>query len=150
MEPRARNAATSERGGVETTGAPRPKTILIVDDQEDERAIQRAMLEHLGYGVDEASDGLVALQRAVETPPDLILLDIAMPRMDGLQVCRALRENPATSEVSVLFYTASPNEEWEEQVAGLGVSGVLVKPVDPHVVATEVRRLIGPPLPGHS
>lgn len=121
----------------------RPKTILIVDDQEDERAIQRAMLEHLGYAVLEAADGEEALELVAESPPDLTLLDIAMPRMDGIDVCRALRANPSTSDMLVIFYTASPAEEWEDQVAGLNASGVLIKPVDPHQVAAEVERLIG-------
>lgn len=123
----------------------RRKTILIVDDQEDERAIQRAMLEHLGYQVEEANDGRDALERIPQLAPDLVLLDIAMPRVDGLTVCRTLRADPRTSDLLVLFYTASPAEEWEDQVAGLNASGVLVKPVDPHEVATQVRRLIGDP-----
>lgn len=123
------------------------KAILIVDDQEDERAIQRAMLEHLGYRVEEATDGRDALDRIHDVAPDLILLDIAMPRMDGIAVCRALRQDPETIDLPVLFYTASPSEEWEDQVATLGAGGVLVKPVDPHEVASEVRRLIGPATP---
>lgn len=137
------------QGGPATGGNPSRgrKAILIVDDQEDERAIQRAMLEHLGYHVEEATDGRDALDRIQDFSPDLILLDIAMPRMDGIAVCRALRQDPETIDLPVLFYTASPSEEWEDQVAGLGAGGVLVKPVDPHQVASEVRRLIGPPTP---
>lgn len=123
----------------------RRKTILIVDDQEDERAIQRAMLEHLGYQVEEANDGRDALDRIPQLTPDLVLLDIAMPKVDGITVCRTLRADPRTSELPVLFYTASPTEEWEDEVAGLNASGVLVKPVDPHDVATQVKRLIGEP-----
>lgn len=124
--------------------APKPKTILIVDDQADEREIQRAMLEHLGYRVEEVGDGAAALERAASLIPDLVLLDIAMPRMDGLTVCRRLREDPTTARLQILFYTASPSEEWEEEVRSLDVGGVLIKPVDPHAVAQEIKRLIGP------
>lgn len=120
------------------------KSILIADDQDDERAIQRALLEHLGYQVREAADGVDALQQVSDAPPDLVLLDIAMPRLDGLAVCRALRNDPATADIPVLFYTASVGEEWEEEVARLGRCKVLIKPVDPHDVAQEVDELIGP------
>ncbi len=120
------------------------KSILIADDQDDERAIQRALLEHLGYTVREAVDGVDALEQVGSSVPDLVLLDIAMPRLDGLGVCRALRSDPTTANIPVLFYTASVAEEWEEEVARLGGCKVLVKPVDPHDVAQEVNSLIGP------
>lgn len=121
------------------------KSILIADDQDDERAIQRALLEHLGYTVREAVDGVDALEQVGSNVPDLVLLDIAMPRLDGLGVCRALRSDPTTANIPVLFYTASVADEWEEEVARLGGCKVLVKPVDPHDVAQEVDSLIGPP-----
>ncbi len=124
----------------------RSKTVLIVDDQEDERAIQRAMLEHLGYEVTEASDGIAALKMARKSAPDLVLLDIAMPRMDGLMVCRQLRDDPRTASTTVLFYTASAAAELDERVRDAGGKGVLIKPVDPRQVATAVANLIGPPL----
>jgi CheY-like chemotaxis protein len=121
------------------------KTVLIVDDQEDERAIQRAMLEHLGYRVTEAPDGVAALEAARAAIPDLVLLDIAMPRMDGLTVCRHLRDDPRTSSTVVLFYTATPAaEELRERVRRVGGAGILVKPLDPRDVAHEVSKLIGP------
>ena len=120
------------------------KSILIADDQDDERAIQRTLLEHLGYRVREASDGLDALRQIKAETPDLVLLDIAMPRLDGLGVCRALRDDSRTAGIPVLFYTASIAEDWEEEVAKLGGCKVLIKPVEPHDVAQEVQSLIGP------
>jgi twitching motility two-component system response regulator PilH len=120
------------------------KSILIVDDQEDERAIQRALLEHLGYAVREAVDGIDALDLIRDQPPDLVLLDIAMPRLDGLAVCRTLRKDSRTEKLPVLFLTASPAEEWEAEVRSFAASAVLIKPVDPHDVAREVEKLIGP------
>jgi CheY-like chemotaxis protein len=121
------------------------KSVLIVDDQEDERAIQRTMLEHLGYEVTEASDGIAALEMVRSNLPDLVLLDIAMPRMDGLTVCRSLQDDPRTASTKVLFYTASPAAELDERVRAAGGKGVLIKPVDPREVAKAVRKLIGPP-----
>jgi CheY-like chemotaxis protein len=134
--------------GASGAGPPVPrlsKSVLIVDDQADERAIQRAMLEHLGYRVMEASDGVEALDLAWHAEPDLVLLDIAMPRMDGLEVCRALRSDPRTSAAAVLFLTASNAGEAKERVLAAGGSAVLIKPVDPHDVAQEVENLIGKP-----
>jgi CheY-like chemotaxis protein len=121
------------------------KSILIADDQDDERAIQRALLEHLGYRVREARDGLDALEQIKTEAPDLVLLDIAMPRLDGLGVCRALRDDSSTEQLPIIFYTASVAEDWEDEVEKLGGCKVLIKPVDPHDVAREVLMLIGPP-----
>ncbi len=121
------------------------KSVLIVDDQDDERTIQRTLLEHLGYFVREASDGETALSLAREAPPDLILLDVAMPRMDGITVCRTLRTAPDTRDIAVLFLTASTAADVQEDVRRAGADGVLIKPVDPQDVAGEVARLIGQP-----
>lgn len=121
------------------------RTILVVDDQPDERTIQRAMLTHLGYEVREAPDGAAALTVAVEAPPDLVLLDVAMPRMDGFSVCRALRADPRTAAVPVLFFTASVAGDMAQMAAAAGAQGILAKPVDPRVVAREVARVLGEP-----
>ncbi len=121
------------------------KTVLVIDDQDDERAIQQAMLGHLGYAVREARDGEAGLQAAIADPPDLILLDIAMPRMDGFTVCRELRADARTRSVPVLLFTASVVGNLKERASEAGADGVLTKPVDPHKVAEEVRRLIGSP-----
>jgi CheY-like chemotaxis protein len=124
------------------------KSILIVDDQDDEREIQRALLEHLGYRVLEAADGESALEVARRVGPDLILLDVAMPRMDGYAVCERIRADADLARIVVLFYTATPDPDVEERVRTVGASGVLIKPVDPHEVAEAVLRLIGPPAAG--
>lgn len=126
-------------------GQPLPrKSILLADDQKDEREIQRALLEHLGYRVEEATDGEMALEMARELSPDLILLDIAMPKVDGLEVCRTLRADPRTSSTAVLFYTASAAAENDKCVRTAGGNGILVKPVEPKDVADAIVDLIGP------
>lgn len=118
------------------------QTILVVDDQADERVIQRAMLSHLGYAVREAADGESALAQATASPPDLILLDVAMPRMDGFEVCRRLHADPRTREVPVLLFTASVVGDLEQMAQDVCARGVLTKPVEPHRVAEEIRRLL--------
>jgi len=121
------------------------KTVLIVDDQPDERAIQQAMLRHRGYEVREAADGEAGLEMATTTLPDLILLDVAMPGMDGFEVCQALRKDARTRDVPIILFTASVVGELAERARAVGATGVLEKPVDPHDVAGEIERLIGRP-----
>lgn len=121
-----------------------PKRILVIDDQEDERAIQTAMLGHLGYRVSAASDGETGLRLARESPPDLVLLDIAMPRLDGFTVCRTLKDDPRTADVPVVFFTASVVGDLEERAQEAGATEIMLKPLDPHQVAERVRSLIGP------
>lgn len=115
----------------------------MVDDQDDERTIQRAMLTHLGYEVREAADGGAAITAATADPPDLVILDVAMPRMDGFAVCRALRSDPRTAHVPVLFLTASVVGDLEAAAREAGAQGVLEKPIDPRRVAAEVGRILG-------
>lgn len=121
------------------------RTILVVDDQADERVIQRAMLSHLGYAVREAADGETAIAEATASPPDLILLDVAMPRMDGFEVCRRLHADPRTREVPILLFTASVVGDLEQMAQDACAQGVLAKPVEPHRVAEEIRRLLDGP-----
>lgn len=92
----------------------------------------------------EARDGVDALSQIRAELPDLVLLDIAMPRLDGLGVCRALRADERTAALPVIFYTASVAEDWEEEFERLGRCKVLIKPVEPHNVALEVQAFIGP------
>jgi CheY-like chemotaxis protein len=123
------------------------RRVLVIDDQEDERAIQGAMLGHLGYEVDQAADGAEGIRRAQEQLPDLVLLDIAMPRLDGLAVCRALRADARTASVPVLLFTASVAGDLEAIAREVGASGILAKPVNPQLVARTIAQLIGPARP---
>lgn len=141
---KTRKTTTDPRGPTPpVTG--RPRLVLVVDDQPAERDIQRTMLAHLGYPVHEAGDGESALEAARAHVPALVLLDVAMPRMDGFEVCRALRADPATAGTRVVLLTASLLSELAEKAAEAGADAVLSKPVDPRDVADTVARLIGVP-----
>ena len=85
--------------------SPRPR-VLIVDDEPLNLELLRQELDVLGYEIDEARSGEEALRRAGEQPPDVILLDIMMPGMDGFEVCRRLKASEATRDVPVIFMTA--------------------------------------------
>lgn len=103
-------------------------TVLVVDDTADLREIITLALEKKGYQVIDASGGAEALQRLEEKPIDIVLLDIMMPKMDGFEVCRRMRENPAFSNVYVIFLSAK--DRYEDRVKGLQAGGndYLVKP----------------------
>ena len=104
--------------------------LLIVDDEEPNRLLLRDPLEALGYEVTEAENGPQALEQANQRPPDTILLDVMMPGMDGLQVCRRLKKQPLTAHIPVLMVTALA--ERKERLMGIeaGANDFLNKPVD--------------------
>src|SRR5437588_12209906 len=87
------------------------KTILIVDDRADNRAVLIAMLAHRGYRLLDAESGEQALQITRKEKPDLVIADVLMPKMDGYEFVRRLREDPEIAKTPVIFYTASYIEE---------------------------------------
>ena len=135
--------------------ADRPKSVLIVEDMDDNRAIYVALLAHYGYRVIEAADGATGVERARAEVPDLILMDIALPRMDGWTATAHIKADPALSHIPVVVVTAHTRPEDRERAVTAGCSSFLIKPVEPRRVLEEVRRFIGPatdsqesPLPG--
>ena len=102
--------------------------ILVVDDQPSDRSLLADFLGQQGFRVYMASDGLDGVNKARASRPDLILMDIATPRCDGMSACRQLKEDPATRDIPVIFLTASGHPE--ERVAGLeaGAIDYITKP----------------------
>lgn len=105
-------------------------TILVVDDAPANIDVVKTILSD-AYQVQAAVNGKVALKIAEKRKPDLILLDIIMPEMDGFEVCKALKQNPATAEIPVIFVTGKDQDEDESQGLALGAVGYIKKPVDP-------------------
>lgn len=112
-------------------------TVMVVDDIETNIDL---MVELLGedYQVSVALDGPTALEYALEDPPDLILLDIMMPGMDGYEVCRKLKENKATCDIPVIFVTAKDEVEDETEGFKAGAVDYISKPVSPPIVKARV------------
>jgi len=104
------------------------KRILLVEDSNDARTMERVMLEHYGYEVDEAHDGLEAVEKATINKPDLILMDIAMPHMDGFQATQFLKSFSSTAEIPVIVITAYRN--FDEKALEAGCNEILYKPLD--------------------
>lgn len=117
--------------------------ILIIDDEADIRSVARLSLSRLGgMEVVEAARGAEGVGKAREEKPDVILLDVMMPAMDGTATLAALRAQPATARIPVIFITAHAMPAELEGLRGLGAAGVLTKPFDPGTLAADVRALV--------
>ena len=117
-------------------------TILVADDDRDVIDLVRYNLEVAGHTVIVAYDGVQALQLARETTPDLLLLDIMMPKMDGLEVCRYVRQSPELSHLPVVMLTAKNSEEDEVQALNGGADDFIRKPVSPKRLVSRVRAVL--------
>jgi CheY-like chemotaxis protein len=103
--------------------------VLIADDFKDTRRLLRLIFEKSGCEVEEASDGLEAVKKAVEWHPDIILMDIAMPVMDCIQATQAIRQHQELSEVPILAFTAY-GDFYNERARDAGCNAVMQKPVE--------------------
>jgi CheY-like chemotaxis protein len=113
-------------------------SILVVDDNPDNVEILRAFLESRGFRVSEAADGQTALAKLEEVNPDLVLLDVMMPGMDGWQVCRTIKNHPSFGDTRVVMVTAKGGYEDKFEGMRAGADDYLVKPVD----LTELMRKV--------
>jgi pilus assembly protein CpaE len=116
--------------------------ILVVDDEIDSLKLIGLMLQRQGYEITAASSGAQALSKAVGEKPDLIILDVMMPDMDGYEVCKRLRGNPATQGIPIIMFTAKSLVD--DKVAGFeaGADDYLTKPTHPAELASRVRAVL--------
>lgn len=121
------------------------KTVLLVEDNEDNLVVYRTILEHVGYVVIEARDGEEGISRAHEAQPDIILMDISIPKLDGWQATERLKGDGNTAEIPIIALTAHALEEDRAKAMRAGCDGYLAKPVEPRRVVQEVEKFIGPP-----
>ena len=117
--------------------------MLLVEDNEDNRIIYTTVLRHVGYDVIEALDGAEAIALARSARPDLILMDISLPEMDGWEATRILRLDIATRAIPIIALTAHAMPDDREKAAQMGFTSYLAKPIEPRAVVAEVRRWIG-------
>jgi CheY-like chemotaxis protein len=115
-------------------------TILVVDDNTDNVEILRAFLESRGFTIAEARDGRAALAKMEEVRPDLVLLDVMMPGMEGWEVCRVIKQHPQLGDTKVVMVTAKGG--FEDKFEGLrsGADDYVVKPVDFKDLMDKVER----------
>lgn len=116
--------------------------VLIVEDDGDIAALIAHYVEKAGYAAERVSDGVQALTRARETAPDLVILDLMLPGLNGLEVCKALRADNRTAALPILMLTARGEES--ERILGLdvGADDYVVKPFSPNELMARVRALL--------
>lgn len=123
--------------------APIGLTILLVEDNEDNRIIYSTVLRHTGYEVVEAQDGVQAVALARRLHPDLILMDISIPEIDGWEATKILRQDLTTRDIPIIALTAHALADDRERATAVGFTSYLAKPIEPRAVVAEVRRWIG-------
>jgi CheY-like chemotaxis protein len=120
-----------------------PKHILVIDDEADLRiVIQVALTQYAGWQVTTAATALEGLQLAQTQIPDLVLLDISMPDMDGYQCFEQLRGKPATAKIPVILLTARVLPRDRRQFAQMGIAGVITKPFNPLTLWQTITKLV--------
>lgn len=118
-------------------------TILLAEDDPDIRHLVSYKLTKCGFDVIEVADGRAALQAArQQPPPDLVLLDVRMPFMNGLEVCRELRDGPRTSALPIIILTARARPQDVEQAFAAGATDYVVKPFSPRELVQRVETVL--------
>ncbi len=119
------------------------KKILIADDEPNIVMSLQYLMETSGYEVRSVSDGDAALRALAEFQPDLVLLDVMMPKRNGYELCRFIRENPALDRVKVLMLTAKGRDVDVEKGLGLGADAFVTKPFATRELVARIKAMLG-------
>lgn len=116
--------------------------ILVAEDERDIRELIAFTLRFAGFDVELASNGAEAVEKAPVVNPDLILMDVRMPRMTGYQACSALKTNPATEKIPVIFLSAKGQESEIQEGLEVGAIDYILKPFAPDELTAQVKRIL--------
>jgi CheY-like chemotaxis protein len=119
-----------------------PKTILVVEDYEDTRILMRYLLENLGYQVLEAENGWKAVESVKKQVPDLILMDMALPSVDGISATKLIRQFEETSKTPIIAFTASGQYVYQQAIDA-GCNALLDKPIDTEKLQAMLDEYLG-------
>jgi CheY-like chemotaxis protein len=133
----------SSASAVRTRMNGKGKTVLLVEDNEDNRIVYSTILRHFGYTVTEALNGEEGISKARAEKPDLILMDISIPIIDGWEATQVLKHDPATNDIPIIALTAHALASDREKAMEVGCDGYLAKPCEPRAVVAEVQRFLG-------
>lgn len=120
-----------------------PKSVLIVDDEPNIVLSLQFLMKKAGFDVRVARDGEEALAAVASAPPDLILLDVMMPKRDGFDVCQTIRANPTWSGTRIIMLTARGRDIEREKGLALGADDYITKPFSTRDVLAQVEKLLG-------
>ncbi len=121
--------------------------VLLIEDNEQNRYLATFLLERHGYHVEAALDGVSGVEMAAASTPDIVLLDIQLPGMDGYQVARALRRISAMAMVPIVAVTSYAMPADREKAIEAGCNGYIEKPIDPDSFVSEISRFLPSPSP---
>lgn len=121
------------------------KRILIVEDTKTIVMVEKLMLAGLNYEIDTAGNGVEGLEKIRAVRPDLVLLDIMMPEMDGIEMCRQLKSNPETRSIPVIMVTTKGEPERVEQAFMAGCEDYVTKPIDKVELTSKVSKYLREP-----
>ena len=118
------------------------RKIMVIDDDANIRAVLKLRLERSAYAVQMARDGTEALSMVLPNPPDLIILDLLLPKIDGFEVLRNLKSNRLTADIPVIILTARVNPTSRNRSYALGAARFLAKPFSPRKLVAEIEILL--------
>jgi two-component system alkaline phosphatase synthesis response regulator PhoP len=116
--------------------------ILVAEDEPDIRELLAFTLKYGGFDVVTAANGLEAIEQAKESKPDMILLDVRMPRMTGYEACKVLKEKPETAGIPIVFLSAKGQEAEVERGIDAGAIDYILKPFAPDTLITHIKKLL--------
>ncbi|MDD2520595.1 MAG: response regulator [Kiritimatiellae bacterium] len=120
------------------------RTVLMIEDNEQNRYLATFLLERRGHSVVSSADGPSGIEEAARLHPDIILLDIQLPGLDGYAVARALRQNPALDAIPIVAVTSYAMPGDREKALEAGCTGYLEKPIDPDTFVDSIERFLPP------
>jgi two-component system, cell cycle response regulator DivK len=116
--------------------------VLVVEDYQDAREMYAAYLQYSGYEVAEASDGFQAIERTLELMPDIILMDLALPKMDGWEATRRLKSDERTRHIPIVALTGHALSGYAESARLAGCDAFVTKPCLPDALVAEIERML--------
>lgn len=135
---------------VQSPAKSRQPLVLVVDDYSDTRDMYAEYLDYAGLRADTAADGRQAVRRALRTHPDIIVMDLAMPVLDGWEATRILRADPRTKDIPIVVLTGHAQPDEKHRAKECGATLVLTKPCSPSDLLEVLRSVLaGGPVPAH-
>jgi len=118
------------------------KRILVVEDNEDSRFILVVILRSLGYEITEAETGTQGVEKALSQEPDLIVMDLGLPGISGIDATREIKKNPSTTHIPIIAHSAWSPSQWKKEALKVGMSEYLEKPVSRELMRATIEKFI--------